>query len=151
MLRIVAESAFAPLRAPALFRIVFRPIPPPRAASMTEITLPSIKAWARCCPAKLPDTAGVVVLDGQCERILVRQGYVSLRQNNPNPARGSTVITFQLRPRDDRRALQVALSLYDMNGVLKQCAWEGLLAPGEHAIPLDVRELQPGVYLLRSA
>jgi VWFA-related protein len=145
ILRILADEAFAPRPAPALFRVVFRLIPP-RAASLTRITLPSIRAWARCCPAVLPDTSGVVAVDGACERILVRTGTLSLRQNHPNPARAATTIRFTVGPVQSDHPASIRLMLYDLNGNLIRRILDGVFPPGEHTVNLRTSDLQPGAY-----
>ena len=145
VLRIVVDNAFVPRHMPALFRVIFRPIPP-RAASATRITLPSIRAWARCCPAALADASGIVILDGLCERILVRPSTLSMQQNHPNPARGVTTITFNVVPPEPEGMTSIRLTLYDINGNLIRRIFEGTLEPGEHSISVDTSDLQAGNY-----
>jgi hypothetical protein len=66
----------------------------------------------------------------------------ALYQSRPNPARGETVISFEL-PEDT----DVTLSVYDLSGRRVATLADGLLPAGEHE--RAVSGLAPGVYIYR--
>src|SRR5690606_5119024 len=62
----------------------------------------------------------------------------------PNPARRSASVVLTLPEPGE-----VSISLYDVLGRRVAVLHDGRLAAGEHALPLDVRGLPPGVYVVR--
>lgn len=71
-----------------------------------------------------------------------KDGAVSLAQNRPNPAKGSTEIAFSLP-----KAEQVRLAVYDAQGRLVRTLAEGNHAAGTHQV--SVSSLESGVYFYR--
>jgi hypothetical protein len=61
----------------------------------------------------------------------------------PNPARDAVTIDFTLE-----RTSDVTLRLVNSMGETVMTRNEGVLAEGEHAVPLDLRELVPGIYFV---
>ena len=71
-----------------------------------------------------------------------KDGVVSLAQNRPNPAKGSTEIAFSLP-----KAENVRLSVYDAQGRLVRNLAEGNRAAGTHHI--SISGLESGIYFYR--
>lgn len=73
---------------------------------------------------------------------------LALFQNQPNPAQGSTTISFR-----QPAAGPVSLRLYDLNGRLLTELENGTRSAGTHAYNVDLSNVAPGVYLyeLRSS
>ncbi|NIT36430.1 MAG: T9SS type A sorting domain-containing protein [candidate division Zixibacteria bacterium] len=68
----------------------------------------------------------------------------SLSQNYPNPARGTTTITFALA-----QASEVKLEVFDVSGRKVATLAEGPRAAGDNEASLDTRNLAAGVYVYR--
>jgi len=68
---------------------------------------------------------------------------MTMSQNYPNPAVGSTVINYNL----DASADAVVLNIYDLNGNLVKSVNQGAQAPGAHMITLDVNDMAAGQYI----
>ena len=66
-----------------------------------------------------------------------------LKQNIPNPARGNTVIKYNLF----ENTSEVSLKLYDANGSEVMNLTQGSQQIGEHDIKVDVSKLSSGSYL----
>ncbi len=71
-----------------------------------------------------------------------KDGVVSLAQNRPNPAKGSTEISFSLP-----KAENVRLAVYDAQGRLVKILAEGTRTAGKHQV--SVSGLENGVYFYR--
>jgi len=66
---------------------------------------------------------------------------VTLLQNQPNPARENTTLTYTL---EEARA--ISFEIRDVSGKLVQARYEGNKAPGQHRVELDTQALGEGVY-----
>lgn len=71
-------------------------------------------------------------------------GQLHLAPVEPNPLRGSGVVRFRLATPE-----QVTLTLHDAAGRRVSMLSAGPRPAGEHALPLDVRGLEGGVYFVR--
>ncbi len=66
---------------------------------------------------------------------------IDLIQNAPNPLRDETTIYFRMAKTDRLR-----IAIYDMLGRQAAVVYEGQMAEGSHAIPVNAGLLLPGVY-----
>jgi hypothetical protein len=73
-----------------------------------------------------------------------KKATFNLSQNYPNPARGTTTITFALA-----QASEVKLEVFDVSGRKVATAAEGPRPAGENQATLDTRNLAAGVYVYR--
>jgi len=71
----------------------------------------------------------------------ITKNGVSLFQNQPNPAKNFTNISFSLQ-----KSADVKLNLFDITGRMVMSLYEGGKSSGNHKIVLDTRTLDAGVY-----
>lgn len=62
----------------------------------------------------------------------------------PNPAQGQSQVSFTVSEDGP-----ITLSLIDALGVVRRTFFKGLSAPGEYTIPVDLRDVAPGRYVLQ--
>ncbi|MBK5284345.1 MAG: T9SS type A sorting domain-containing protein [Bacteroidia bacterium] len=67
---------------------------------------------------------------------------VSLFQNQPNPAKNFTNISYELK-----KSANVKLSLFDITGRMVMNVNEGSKTSGNHKVIIDTRKLDAGVYI----
>jgi hypothetical protein len=68
----------------------------------------------------------------------------TLSQNYPNPFNPSTRVTCSIPS-----AARVTLAVYDMLGRLVMTAFDGILEPGIHELPINGSQMASGTYLVR--
>jgi Mg-chelatase subunit ChlD len=146
VLRIRPEGSFTPSPGTLLLRAVFAAASPLHPA-WTAVVLPSIRAWARCCPAALPDTAVAALLDGACRRVVLRQSRLALEAPAPNPCSARARLSFTCAWPEDEAPASARLLLYDLQGALRG-EWRCAATPGRHVVDADLRGLDTGAYLL---
>ncbi len=148
-LRIVAWPAFPPADATTLAAVVFHARHGTR-ADTTALVLPFVRAYARCCPEPLPDTSGAALIEGICDRVMLRNPAITLQQNIPNPVsreRGWTSIPYSLDAPG-----HVVITLYDAMGKTMATIVDADMDAGTHVFELSTRDFPRGVYtiMLRS-
>jgi hypothetical protein len=149
VLRITAAAAFKPAASGTLATVVFEATHGKKSVT-TSMILPYVRAYAKCCPDPAPDTAGVVIIEGVCDRVMRRASGATLQQNIPNPVtseRGWTGIPFSLDAPG-----HIVIELYDAMGKNIRTLVNQDMGEGDHLIQLATRDLPSGVYtiMLRS-
>ncbi len=62
----------------------------------------------------------------------------------PNPARSQSSLSFQLKETSN-----VAIEVYSLQGQRLQTSWLAPLHQGRHEVPIDLSQLQPGIYYIQ--
>ncbi len=140
LLRVQAFPAFQPGPGNVLYVAVFR-VRGNREAEKTPLILPTVRAYARCCPVIGPDTSGVVLIDGLCARLSRKLAGVSLGPGRPNPVRTVTTLEYSLA-----ETSPVTLTVYDLSGKRIATLVDGTLKAGTYTAQFNASSLPSGVY-----
>jgi len=139
-MRVVASPSFQASGKTILFFVVFKALPG-FVVEKSPLVLPTVKAYARCCPVIGPDTSGTVLVNGICSRVVSRRQGVTLQPNRPNPFNTSTTLEYIV---DEETHLM--LSIYDIRGNRIETLVEGNVLPGTYTVVFKASKLPSGMY-----
>lgn len=117
----------------------------PKDVTSLPTMVQGVRVYATCCPATTASASSAMHLDGECERILQRDGAATLWQSIPNPVRSQARIPFELH--DVASAPQhVRIELHNAQGVLVSVLVDALHTAGRHEVSFPVESLPAGTY-----
>ncbi|NOY05368.1 MAG: VWA domain-containing protein [Chlorobi bacterium] len=140
LLRVEALPAFQPAPRNVLYVAVFRVLGKPE-AEKTPLILPTVKAYARCCPVVGQDTSGTVLIDGFCARLSRKRAGIALNPGRPNPVRTVTTLEYSLA-----ESSPVTLSVYNLRGKRIVVLVDGTLEAGTYTAQFNASSFPSGVY-----
>lgn len=109
-------------------------------STVSQLHIDAVTVQQLCTPKAFTKDAKILI-DGDCGKIAVFEGYVELHQNVPNPGNPMTRISFTLD-----RAQSVTLRVHDRFGRSIETLVEGFCAASTHHYPLNTTMLSSGVY-----
>jgi len=141
LLEVRSEGSFLPEPGELLYSITFRTTLP-KSATTSSVALALVRAYTDCCPDTGVATAGAVLVDGLCDKIVRRRVRIDIEPLSPNPASSQTVASFTVHGHGGHADLEVFRS----DGSPVTTAFAGELAQGRHLVTIDLQSLSPGTY-----